>query len=162
MGAQAVRIFVRDLEKGDRFYEQDMGLTSSDWIALESARFERQPGSEGYFAWAENEKTGQKLQFFAALNAGIYEPKIYRVRRGVDPYLHDEDSSPTAKQVAWVFKHLDDHLKEGGTFRKLIYDRLGFGVEEYQLFYGAGGMNISNAFCELRTYEEGKKPDAGV
>ena len=161
MGAQAVRISVRDIEKGDRFYESEYGITL-DFIALETARFEKEGCSPGFYAWAEGVKDGKQVQFFAALDAGIYEPKIYRVSRGTDPYLDEKMERPTAEQVAWVLAHIDDHLKEGGTFRKLIYDRMGFGVGEYQLFYEAGGMNISNAFCELRTYEEGKKPDAGV
>lgn len=48
--------------------------------------------------------------------------------------------------VAWVFKHIVDHATEGGSFRYLIYDRLGFGPEAYVPLYQAGGMTISNEF----------------
>ena len=33
---------------------------------------------------------------------------------------------PTPEQVAWVFHHLNEHYEEGGSFRCLIYDRMGF------------------------------------
>lgn len=48
--------------------------------------------------------------------------------------------------VAWVFEHIVAHAKEGGTFRYLIYDRLGFGLDAYVPLYYAGGMTISNEF----------------
>lgn len=55
---------------------------------------------------------------------------------------------PTADQVAWVFKHLVDHLREGGTFRYLIYDRMGFLPADFQQLYEAGGQAISNALYD--------------
>ncbi len=61
---------------------------------------------------------------------------------------------PTVEQVAWVFAHLDDHLCESGTFRHLIYHRLGFDHRAYSRLLRAGGMNISNAFCDLDEYQE--------
>lgn len=57
--------------------------------------------------------------------------------------------TPTAEQVAWVFAHLQDHMMEPGSFRHLIYDRLGFSCGAYSPLYLAGGMTISNAFIEL-------------
>lgn len=59
---------------------------------------------------------------------------------------------PTLEHVEWVFKHLNDHLKEGGSFRHLIYDRMGFPPDAYSVLYMAGGQNISNAFFEARYY----------
>lgn len=53
---------------------------------------------------------------------------------------------PTIEQTAWVFRKLRAHLVEGGTFRKLIYDRMGYDPEAYSPLYNAGGMDISNAF----------------
>lgn len=46
--------------------------------------------------------------------------------------------------TAWVFKHLVEHAADPGTFRYLIYDRLGFDVDAYVPLYRAGGMTISN------------------
>jgi hypothetical protein len=48
--------------------------------------------------------------------------------------------------TAWVFGKIVDHAEQGGTFRYLIYDRLGFGPEAYVPLYLAGGMTISNEF----------------
>lgn len=45
-----------------------------------------------------------------------------------------------------VFKKILEHAKEGGTFRYLIYERLGFGPDAYFPLYEAGGMVISNEF----------------
>ncbi len=56
---------------------------------------------------------------------------------------------PTIEQVAWVFAHLHDHIMEPGSFRFLIYDRLGFDCKAYTPLYLAGGMNISNACVDL-------------
>lgn len=57
---------------------------------------------------------------------------------------------PTIEQTAWVFDKLCEHLHEGGTFRYLIYDRLGYGPEAYQPLYEAGGMVLSNAIFDWR------------
>lgn len=51
---------------------------------------------------------------------------------------------PTVEQVAWVFRNLVDQLKEPGTFRYLVYDRMGFGPGAYGSLYDAGGMFITN------------------
>jgi len=48
--------------------------------------------------------------------------------------------------TAWVFKNIVEHAKEGGSYRYLIYDRLGFGPDAYVPLFEAGGMEISNEF----------------
>lgn len=48
--------------------------------------------------------------------------------------------------TAWVFRNIVDHAMQGGSYRYLIYDRLGFGTEAYIPLYDAGGMEISNEF----------------
>jgi hypothetical protein len=45
-----------------------------------------------------------------------------------------------------VFKHIVDHANDPGSFRVLIYDRLGFNPDAYVPLYIAGGMVISNEF----------------
>jgi len=53
---------------------------------------------------------------------------------------------PTVDQVAWVFQQINNHIRDGGSFRVLIYDRLEYtGPGDYSTLYLAGGMNISNA-----------------
>ena len=56
---------------------------------------------------------------------------------------------PSPEQVAWVLKHLCDAMEEPGTFRYLIYNRMGLPKESYSDLYRAGGMNLTNAFAEL-------------
>jgi hypothetical protein len=48
--------------------------------------------------------------------------------------------------AAWVMRAIVDHARDGGSFRFLIYDRLGFGPDAYLPLYYAGGMTISNEF----------------
>ena len=48
--------------------------------------------------------------------------------------------------TAQVIKAIVDNAREGGSFRYLIYDRLGFGPEAYVPLYEAGGMTITNEF----------------
>jgi hypothetical protein len=45
----------------------------------------------------------------------------------------------------WVMKHIVDHAREGGTYRYLIYDRLGFDADAYGVLLD-DGMTISNEF----------------
>lgn len=47
--------------------------------------------------------------------------------------------------TAWVMEHIVDHAKEGGTYRYLIYDRLGFDLDAYGVLLDHG-MTISNEF----------------
>lgn len=46
--------------------------------------------------------------------------------------------------ATFVFSAIDKHMKEGGSFRYLIYDRLGFNADAYAPLFRAGGMDISN------------------
>lgn len=48
--------------------------------------------------------------------------------------------------AAHVMKAICDHAKEGGSYRYLIYERLGFDLDSYAELYSAGGMDISNEF----------------
>lgn len=43
-----------------------------------------------------------------------------------------------------IFRAIAEHIHEPGTFRYLVYDRLGFGPRAYEPLYRAGGMKISN------------------
>ena len=48
--------------------------------------------------------------------------------------------------TAHIFEKLCEHARSSGSFRYLIYDRLGFDLDAYSVLYGAGGMTISNEF----------------
>ena len=45
----------------------------------------------------------------------------------------------------WVMKHIVDHARDGGTYRYLIYDRLGFDESAYVPLC-SDGITISNEF----------------
>jgi hypothetical protein len=63
------------------------------------------------------------------------------------PQLVNECPYETKLAVtAWVFDNIVKHAAEGGTFRRLIYTRLGFHSDAYFPLYAAGGMIISNEF----------------
>lgn len=69
------------------------------------------------------------------------------------PTLVDECPYETRLAVTqWVMKHLVEHAKEGGTYRYLIYQRLGFGPDAYVPLC-KDGLTISNEF-ELPEVEE--------
>lgn len=58
------------------------------------------------------------------------------------------DKCPPRLKLAvtrWAMKHIVDHAREGGSYRYLIYNRLGFGPEAYVPLCD-GGMTISNEF----------------
>jgi hypothetical protein len=60
---------------------------------------------------------------------------------------------PTLEQTAWVLKKLVEHLDNPGTYRFLIYDRMGYGKDAYTALF-PDGMTLSNAFHELNDYKK--------
>lgn len=64
---------------------------------------------------------------------------------------------PTMKLAVtrWVMKHIVEHAKEGGSYRYLIYDRLGFDPEAYAPLC-SDGLTISNEF-DLNIMEDIRK-----
>ena len=58
------------------------------------------------------------------------------------------DNCPNELKIAvtrWAMKHIVEHAREGGSYRTLIYDRLGFGPEAYSPLCD-DGLTISNEF----------------
>ena len=58
------------------------------------------------------------------------------------------DNCPNELKIAvtrWAMKHIVDHAREGGSYRYLIYSRLGFGPEAYAPLCD-DGLTISNEF----------------
>ena len=52
---------------------------------------------------------------------------------------------PTVDQVAWVFDCINKNI--GCSFRRLIYDKMGFGPNAYSELFSAGGQIITNAMA---------------
>ncbi len=57
-----------------------------------------------------------------------------------------EIEKPSLEQVAWVFEMISN--PPTGSFRYLIYDKMGFGFEAYVPLYESGGMTITNAIFD--------------
>lgn len=55
---------------------------------------------------------------------------------------------PTVEQAAWLFCHLTDAASEPGSYRYLIYDRMGYGPEAYCTLLSAGAMMINNILVD--------------
>lgn len=55
--------------------------------------------------------------------------------------------------TAWAMRHMVEHATEGGSYRTLIYERLGFGPDAYGVLQAHGGLEISNEF-DLRRDEK--------
>lgn len=63
-------------------------------------------------------------------------------------YQNTVDSASMQTKIAfaaWVMKHVVDHARDGGSFRYLIYDRLGLDLSAYCALCN-DGMVISNEF----------------
>lgn len=52
--------------------------------------------------------------------------------------------------TCYIFSILSDHLVDGGTYRFLIYNRMGFSPAAYCPLQVAGGLDISNALFDAR------------
>ena len=103
-------------------------------------------------------KTGEDLvaltpELLQSIGDNLRQRNEY-VKANWPKMIEDCDYETKMAIVAWVFGHIVDHAAEGGSFRYLIYDRLGFGPDAYVPLYNAGGMTISNEFI---LKEEGKE-----
>jgi len=59
--------------------------------------------------------------------------------------INDVDMETKIALTAWVMKHIVDHARDGGSFRYLIYDRLGLDMSAYVPLC-SDGIVISNEF----------------
>lgn len=64
----------------------------------------------------------------------------------IDELVEKSDYDTRLAITAWVCKHILDHAKDGGSYRYLIYDRLGFNADAYGVLQMAGALEISNEF----------------
>lgn len=59
---------------------------------------------------------------------------------------------PSVEQVAWVFEKVAESIREGGgSFRHLIYDRMGFDEKAYIPLYKAAEWSSQTQFSILWT-----------
>jgi len=104
----------------------------------------------GEWSWKKDEERAGNKVLYLELRECIEKAELFISNSVVEEQgekgMEEQFVKPSIEQVAWVFNHLRDHLKEGGTYRCLIYDRLGFDLDSYTPLFLAGGMSISNAF----------------
>lgn len=62
-----------------------------------------------------------------------------------DEHIQSADMKTRIAFAAWVMKHVVDHARDGGSFRYLIYDRLGLDLSAYCALCD-DGIIISNEF----------------
>jgi hypothetical protein len=83
-------------------------------------------------------------------------PLAFKTRQDIESRSREVWDSLTYEQkllaTHHVFKVLHEHLRQSGTYRYLIYDRLGFGVDAYGVLID--GLDISNAFFDAKQYGE--------
>ena len=82
------------------------------------------------------------------LNKAQEENKNY-----LDQILEETPYDTKLAVTAWVMRHILDHAKDGGSYRYLIYDRLGFDMDAYGVLQEAGALDISNLF-DLQKMED--------
>jgi hypothetical protein len=71
----------------------------------------------------------------------------------IDELVKNSDYDTRLAITAWVMRHILDHAKDGGSYRYLIYDRLGFNEDSYMVLQEAGALDISNLF-DLQKMED--------
>jgi hypothetical protein len=89
--------------------------------------------------------TVEKQDFLAELSELgrlIHDEAFESVRRKVE----ETDYETRLAVTAWAMKHIVEHASEGGSYRTLIYQRLGFGPDAYAVLQFHGGLEISNEF----------------
>lgn len=55
----------------------------------------------------------------------------------------------------WVFQNLSKHMNEGGSYRYLVYTRMGFKEDAYAPLYD-GGLEISNFCNDAKDFNDGR------
>lgn len=46
----------------------------------------------------------------------------------------------------FIFRQISDHAAQGGSYRYLIYERLGFEMDAYAILQCAGALDVSNNY----------------
>ena len=64
----------------------------------------------------------------------------------IEELVKNSDYDTRLAITAWVMEKILEHATQGGSYRYLIYDRLGFDMDAYGVLQGAGALEISNQF----------------
>ena len=64
----------------------------------------------------------------------------------IEEIVKNSDYDTRLAITAWVMEKILEHANDGGSYRYLIYDRLGFDMDSYGVLQNAGALEISNEF----------------
>lgn len=92
------------------------------------------------------------------LHAPLIDENAWREKLEACAAAVDEDTRIAV--AAGVLSAVRDHAIEGGSFRHLIYERMGFSEAAYLPLFLAGGMDVSNEFLMLAHPEKSPAIDA--
>lgn len=92
------------------------------------------------------------------LRAPLIDEKAWR--EALDACAAAVDEGTRIAVAAGVLSAIRDHAIEGGSFRHLIYERMGFSEAAYLPLLLAGGMDISNEFLMLAQPDKSPAIDA--
>lgn len=68
-----------------------------------------------------------------------------KMEKSYDDIVDSVDDETKIAIVRWAMKHIVEHAREGGSYRYLIYDRMGFDMDAYAPLC-SDGLTISNEF----------------
>lgn len=68
------------------------------------------------------------------------------IRTWVKERVDASDYDTRLAIAAWTIQNVLEHAREGGSYRYLIYDRLGFGPDAYAVLQFHGALDVSNDF----------------
>ena len=85
------------------------------------------------------------MEFLDELRHSYAEFRDQEIKRQ-EQVVAEMDYNLKMDVVAWTMRKICEHARDGGTYRYLIYDRMGFQPDAYAVLMEAGGMEICNHF----------------
>lgn len=75
---------------------------------------------------------------------GIFTRAMEEWKKEAEQCWNELDPEKRLLITSYVFRKLHEHYMEGGSYRYLIYERLGFGPEAYAVLQTNGALDIHN------------------
>lgn len=88
----------------------------------------------------------------------VFREAVKREQEMAEQYWNSLPEDQRLLVAVYIFKKLHEHFMEGGSYRYLIYDRLGFSIESgaYGSLQAAGALDIHN-FISGEGKKEGRE-----
>lgn len=84
---------------------------------------------------------------------GIFKEEHRKWKEKADKAWNDTGEELKLLLTSYIFDRLLEHFNEGGTYRCLIYDRLGFDMSAYMMLMS--GLDLSNYAYEIEKLRGG-------